>query len=149
MLESDVVDELHDEHGLAHACTAEKADLSTTGVGSKQVHHFDSGFEHLDTGGLVGEGGGLAVNGAGAFGLDGTQLVNGCADHIHDSAQNALAHWHCNRLASVGGRLPTGETVGGLHGDAADGVFAKMLRHLNRQVVSAVINEELVRVKAA
>ncbi len=36
----DVVDELHDEHSLAHAGTAEEANLATTLVGSQQVHHL-------------------------------------------------------------------------------------------------------------
>ena len=34
----DVVDELHDEDGLADTSTAEEANLSATGVGGKEVH---------------------------------------------------------------------------------------------------------------
>ena len=30
VLQCDVVDELHDHHSLAYACTAEEADLSTS-----------------------------------------------------------------------------------------------------------------------
>ena len=35
-----VVDELHNEHSLAHACTAKQANLATTLVGRQQVHHL-------------------------------------------------------------------------------------------------------------
>ena len=35
-----VVDQLHDEHGLAHAGAAEQADLAALGVGGQQVNHL-------------------------------------------------------------------------------------------------------------
>jgi hypothetical protein len=35
-----IVDELHDEHGLAHTSAAKEANLATTLVGSKQVHNL-------------------------------------------------------------------------------------------------------------
>ena len=40
-----VVDQLHDEHGLAHAGAAEEADLAALHVGGQQVHHLDGGRE--------------------------------------------------------------------------------------------------------
>lgn len=35
-----VVDQLHDEHSLAHTRTTEETNLATTLVGSQQVHHL-------------------------------------------------------------------------------------------------------------
>jgi len=35
-----VVDQLHDEHGLADAGAAEESDFPSLLVGSKQVHHL-------------------------------------------------------------------------------------------------------------
>ena len=35
-----VVDELHDKHSLAHTSAAKEANLATTLVGSKQIHHL-------------------------------------------------------------------------------------------------------------
>ena len=37
-----VVDELHDEHSLAHTRTTEQADLASTLVGRQQIHHLQS-----------------------------------------------------------------------------------------------------------
>ena len=51
-----VVDELHDEHGLAHAGAAEEADLAAAQVGGEQVDDLDAGLEDLDLHVLVGEG---------------------------------------------------------------------------------------------
>jgi hypothetical protein len=35
-----IVDELHDEHSLAHAGTAKETNLTTTLVGSQKIHHL-------------------------------------------------------------------------------------------------------------
>jgi hypothetical protein len=50
----DVVDELHDEHGLADAGAAEQADLAALGVGREQVDDLDARDEDLRLGGLLG-----------------------------------------------------------------------------------------------
>src|SRR5690606_37580971 len=52
----DVVDELHDEHGLAHASAAEEADLAALAVRSEQVDDLDAGLEHLHLRALIDEG---------------------------------------------------------------------------------------------
>ena len=46
----DVVDELHDKHGLADARAAEQADLAALGVGSEKVHNLDARLEDLSFG---------------------------------------------------------------------------------------------------
>ena len=43
----DVVDELHDEHGLAHASATEEADLTALQVGFQQVDDLDAREEDL------------------------------------------------------------------------------------------------------
>ncbi len=62
VLLGDVVDELHDEHGLADAGAAEQADLAAAGVGGEQVDDLDAGLEGFDLGRLVDEGRGRAVD---------------------------------------------------------------------------------------
>ena len=51
----DVVDQLHDQHGLADAGTAEQADLAALEVGGEQVDDLDAGDQHLGLGRLVDE----------------------------------------------------------------------------------------------
>lgn len=40
VVSGDVVDQFHDNHGLPHSGTTEKADLSTLGIWGKKVHHL-------------------------------------------------------------------------------------------------------------
>ena len=50
MLDADVPDEFHDDHGLAHACSPEKGDLAAAGKGRQQVNGFDARFHYLRKG---------------------------------------------------------------------------------------------------
>ena len=52
----DVVDQLHDQHGLADASPAEQTDLAALGVRREQVDDFDAGNKDLRFGGLIGVG---------------------------------------------------------------------------------------------
>ena len=49
----DVIDQLHDDDGLANAGAAEGADFAALGEGTDQVDDFDAGFKHLRLGVLV------------------------------------------------------------------------------------------------
>ena len=52
VLLGNVVDQLHDQHRLAHAGAAEQADLAALGIGGDQVDDLDAGFQDLG-GGLL------------------------------------------------------------------------------------------------
>jgi hypothetical protein len=52
----DVVDQLHDQHGLADAGAAEQADLAALGVRRQQVDDLDAGDEDLGVRRLLGIG---------------------------------------------------------------------------------------------
>ena len=60
----DVVDQLHDDHGLADAGAAEQADLAALGIGREQVDDLDAGDEDRGLGRLVGIGRRLLMDGA-------------------------------------------------------------------------------------
>ena len=62
VLLGDVVDQLHDGDGLAHAGAAEQADFSAARVGADEVDDLDAGFENFGFGRLIGEGGRVAMN---------------------------------------------------------------------------------------
>ena len=53
VLHGDVVDELHDDDGLADAGAAEEPDLAALQVRLEQVDDLDAGLEHLQLGRLV------------------------------------------------------------------------------------------------
>ena len=52
----DVVDQFHDQHGLADAGAAEQADLAALGIGREQVDDLDAGDQDCRLGRLVGIG---------------------------------------------------------------------------------------------
>ena len=83
----DVVDQFLDQHGLAHASTAEQADLAAPCVRREQVDDLDAGDENIRFGRLVDEGRRLCVDRHAHVRTDGATLVNGFTHHIHDAAQ--------------------------------------------------------------
>ena len=62
VLHGDVVDQLHDDDGLADAGAAEEPDLAALQVRLEQVDDLDAGLEHLQFGGLLFERRRRAVN---------------------------------------------------------------------------------------
>jgi hypothetical protein len=60
----DVVDQFHDQNGLAHAGAAEQADLAALGVRRQQVHDLDARDEDFGFGRLLDEFRGFLVDGA-------------------------------------------------------------------------------------
>ena len=135
MLLGDVVDQLHDEHGLAHACAAEEADLSALGVGSDQVHDLDARFKHLRGALLLVVGRRVAVD-APLLAGDGLGLiVDGLAQEVEHPSQGLLADRHLDAGAGVHSLHAANHTVGGAHGDAAHHVVAQLLGHFADQLV--------------
>ena len=87
----DVVDQLHDEDGLADSGAAKETDLTTLWVGGDQVDDLDASLENLGRTNSVGKGGGLGVDGGEVLGLDGSTLVNGLANDVDDAAKGGWA----------------------------------------------------------
>jgi hypothetical protein len=85
-------------------------------------------------------GGHVAVNGVVLHGRDRAHLVDRLAHHVQNAAQRGLAHRHLNGRSGVLHRQPARQTVGGVHGDAAHGVLAQVLRHLDSEVVGQVVD---------
>src|SRR5207253_10144193 len=91
VLHGDIVDELHDQNGLANSGSPEKTDLATLGVRLEKVDDFDARLEHLDLRGLVLEFRRLAVNRPAFLGRDRTEAVHRFADDVQDPAKRALS----------------------------------------------------------
>ena len=124
MLLGHVVDEFHDDHGLAYAGAAEEADLSAFQEGLDQVDNFYSGLEHLCCGRLFIERGGKTVNGHSLFKGNRAEVIHGFADYIHHSAQRSAAYGGGDGATLIDGFHASHHAVGGFHGDAADAAFA-------------------------
>src|SRR5438552_1658565 len=140
VLLGDVVDELQDDHGLAHAGTAEEPDLPAPLVGGEEVDDLDPGLEGLHLRLLVGEGRRLAMDGVALRGRDRAALVDRLADHVHDAAEGRLADRHLDAVARVAHLLAAGEPVGRVHGGRAHGLLAPVRRHLDDQAAGPVVD---------
>ena len=141
----DVVDQLHDDHGLADAGAAEQADLAALGIGGQQVDHLDPGGQDLGLGRLVDQRRRRLVDRHPDLGIDRPALVDRLADHIQDPAERLAADRHRDRLAGVDHLLAAGEAIGAVHGDRAHGRFAEMLGDLEDQLVAVIVGVQRVQ----
>ncbi len=134
MVLGDVIDQFHDDHGLADARAAEQSNLAALQERLNQIDDLHSGFEHFGGCRLLVERRRQTMNRHSLFELDRTELIHGFADHIHYAAQSSAAHGNGNRPALVNGFHAAHHAVGGRHGDAAYSPFAEMLLHLENHV---------------
>ena len=77
-----VVDEFHDDDGLAHAGAAEEADLAALQERLDQVDDLDAGLEHLFVRRLLVEQRRGTMDGHARLLADRAQLVHRLADHV-------------------------------------------------------------------
>src|SRR2546427_205915 len=111
-----VVDQLHDDHGLAHTGTAEQADLAALHKWGDQVDHLDPRLEHFRLRLEIDELRGLPVNRpALRVGRNRLALVHGLAQHVEDPAERRLSDGHRDGLAGVHGVHPPHHTIGRGH----------------------------------
>ena len=135
----DVVNELLNEHSLADTSTTEETNLSTTGIGSEEVNDLNTGLEHLSSHGLIYEGWGLSVDGRELDTLDGTTLVNGLANDVHDTAEGGSTDGDTDGGTGVNDLLATDETLGTVHGNGTDRVLTKVGGHLKDETATVEV----------
>ncbi len=141
----DVVDELHDQHGLADAGAAEQADLAAFGVRREQVDNLDAGDKDLGLGGLIDIGGSGRVDRPLLGSVDGAGLVDRLAHHVHDAPERLVADGDGDRLAGVHHLLAAHQTFGRIHGDGAHGILAEMLGDFEHEAVAVILRLERIQ----
>ncbi len=90
----DVVDELHDDNGLADAGAAEEADLAALQEGLNEIDDLDAGLEHLFVGGLLVKEWCGPVDGHAQLFADGAEVVDRLADDVEHAAEGLFADGH-------------------------------------------------------
>ena len=83
----DVVDQLHDDDGLADARATERADFAALGERADQVDDFDAGLENLALDVLIGQRRRRAMNRITLRELDRTAIVDRVAGDIEHAAE--------------------------------------------------------------
>ena len=103
ILLGDVVDELEHVDGLADAGAAEQPHLAALGERHQQIDDLDAGDQQFLSAGLLLEASARAMDRpALACVLTSPRLSCGCAEHVHDAPERALADRHRDRRAGVG-----------------------------------------------
>jgi hypothetical protein len=140
VLGGDVVDELGDQHRLAHAGAAEEADLGAFAEGDQQVDHLDAGLEDVDVGGLVSHGWCGTMDRESLAFLGGVLAVYGVADNIEHPAQGRFPDRNRDRGAGVDDLGPAHQSFGRLHRDRPRHVVAKVVFDLEDQPLGGALN---------
>ena len=135
-----VVDQFHDDHGLAHTSAAKGADLSAFQKGTDQVDDLDAGGQHLRRRRLLHECRRRTVNGIVLLRLDRSAFVDRVAANIEHPPHYAFPDRHGNGRAGVDDLITAFEALGAGHGDGPDPLVAKVLLHLERQFDGLVLN---------
>eukprot|EP00341_Mesodinium_pulex_P006742 CAMPEP_0116906706 /NCGR_PEP_ID=MMETSP0467-20121206/12673_1 /TAXON_ID=283647 /ORGANISM="Mesodinium pulex, Strain SPMC105" /LENGTH=432 /DNA_ID=CAMNT_0004581591 /DNA_START=204 /DNA_END=1503 /DNA_ORIENTATION=+ len=140
-----IVDQLHDEHGLSDSGSSKESDLASPGVGSQQVDDLDFSDQEFSPGDLLGELGRIAVDGHELVGLDGAARVDGFPYHIDDAAQGGGSDGDHDGGAGVADLLAAHQSVGSVHGDGPDFVVAQVLSDFEHQSVFGAIHLQSIQ----
>ena len=132
----DVVDKLHDEHGLAYAGTAEQTDLTALHVRLEEVDDLDTRSEHLLVCREVFELRRLAVDRISALHVEFAHTVDRLTDNVHHTALDLFTCRHKDGVACRHHFQATLQTVGVVHCHATNCVLTDMLLNLNDEFLS-------------
>ena len=135
----DIVDQFLNENGFANTGTAEQANLTALCVWAEQVDHFDTGDQDFSFRRLIDKVRRRRVDRRAQFGFDRAALVNWLTNNVHDPPKRCRSDRDVDWLAHVHHSLAANETLGGVHRDGADTVFAKMLSNFEHQAVAIIV----------
>ena len=76
------------------------------------------------------------MNGSKLVALDGTTLVHGLTNDVHDTAEGTGTDGDLNGKTSVDDLLTTNETLGTLHGNSSDSVLTQVLGDLENETTT-------------
>ena len=137
---SDVVNQLHNQDSLADTSAAEKTNLTSLGIGGKEVDNLDTSDKDLLLNAHVFELGGVSVDGLPLVGLDGAPLVNGISDNVDDSAESLWSDRDHDGVAGVVDNISSDETLGTVHSNSPDGVLSQVLGDLQDELGGPVLD---------
>ena len=137
-----IVNQLHNQNRLADAGAAEQADFAAFCIRLEQIDNLNAGGQNLGLGRLVDKRRRRKVNRVIMLGLDVAAAVYRFADNVNDAPEQIRSDRHLNRRAGIHHVLTADQTVGTVHGNTADNVFAQMLRDFQHQILSVVFTTQ-------
>src|SRR4029077_11985516 len=147
MFHGDVIDQFHENNGLANSSAPAQADLSAARIRSEEVDNLDTGFEGLDFGFLIDEFRSGTVNRIGFFFVDWPLFIHRLADHIEHAAQRFRTHRDGDACTSVHRIHTAHQSFGRIHGDATHCVFTQMLRDFDNEIPLLIADRRIAYLK--
>jgi hypothetical protein len=71
-----------------------------------------------------------------------TTLIDGFANHVHDTAKGSVTDWDTDGVTSVSDWLTTDETFSTVHGNGTDSVLSQMLGDFQDETDRVILNLE-------
>ena len=124
MLLCNVIDQLHDQNGLADTCAAKKPDLPALFERHQQVDDFYAGLELFSFGGLLVKTGGMAMNRPTFLGFARAKAVYWFTNNVKDPPERGVTDRGRDGAASIDGVHATNQAVRSLHRNAPDAILA-------------------------
>ncbi len=139
VMQGDVVDQLHDNHGLAYTGAPEQTHLSAFGIGLQQVNDLNAGFQHFRLGFLLFERWSRPVNGIRFLGGYRAESINRITQHVHDPTQRLATHGHRDGTTRIPDFQAAHQSVRGGHRHGPRPVLSQMLGNLHGQFHATVL----------
>ncbi len=126
------MDEFHDHHGLADACTAEHGSLPSLRERSEKVDDLDAGFEYCGGRTSVFEWWGCSVDGRTRhIARQWRAVVADVADDVEETTENGIADRHGDRMSGRAHWHSAFKPSGGLKCNTAHGAVVEMCLNLD------------------
>merc|ERR1719481_926450 len=106
----DVVNQFHNQDSLADTSASEETNLSSLGVGGKEIDNLDASDKNLLLDAHVLEFWSLSVDGLSLVSGNGTPLINGLTNDVDDSAKSLRTDRDHDGVASVIDDLASDQT---------------------------------------
>lgn len=96
--------------------------------------YLDSGGKNLLLDGHLNELRGFSVDGGLGLGVDGSSLVDGLSNDVHDAAESLGSDGDLDRISGVDDFVSTDKTLGTVHSDGTDDIVTcnVTLRSVNK-----------------
>mmetsp|Transcript_14070 Transcript_14070/g.56614 ORF Transcript_14070/g.56614 Transcript_14070/m.56614 type:complete len:332 (+) Transcript_14070:2420-3415(+) len=133
VLLGDIVDQFHNKHRLSDTGSSKKSDLSSPSVRGQQIDDFDSGDKDTGRSVLIGEGRRFPMDRVELLGIDRAALIDRFTNNVDNSPQGLAAYGNHDRVPGILDLLAPHQTLGGVHGNTADGILPKMLGNFKNQ----------------
>src|SRR5262249_4798645 len=141
----DVIDQLHDDNGLAYSGAAECSHLATLEEGTNQVNHLDASGKNLGRGRLLYQRRRWTMDRIVLVGFDGATVIHRISCDVEHPAHNTFANGNRDGCATVVDLKSAFQALSPRHGDGPHPLVTQMLLHFEGDLCGLILNLVLDR----